>query len=112
MDKRLAKQILRCARLLISGWQRELADYYGDKAEPERKDEKRISDMADKADDKVEKKDADFEEEILKLAQRMADSIGSSDKAYRRGRAAEEENFHEVAAVFFERAEDLWEDGK
>ncbi len=63
------------------------------------KDMKRIDDMAAKAGgDKWKMKD---------LARQMANSITDADKAFRRGRAAEEENYHDIADIFFARGRQL-----
>ncbi len=63
------------------------------------KDAKRIEDL-------IRKAGGDLAKEV-QLAQAMAKSITDADKAERRGLAAEDENFHSVAAVFFERAKAL-----
>lgn len=64
----------------------------------DKKDEKRINDMVQKAKD---------DNHLLRLANQMANSIKDHDKAMRRGRAAEDQNFHDVAAIFFNRAQKL-----
>ncbi len=75
-----------------------------------RKDTARILTLDDRAAD---------EKHLLRLSQAMANAIGrnvakgsksekdSAKKAYQRGLAAEAENFHEVAEIFFDRAEEL-----
>ena len=75
-----------------------------------RKDTARILTLNDRASD---------EDHLLRLAGNMADTIGrgvvkgskneydSGKKAYQRGLAAEDENFHEVAQIFFDRAKEL-----
>ena len=65
----------------------------GDRAEA--KDYKRIEDMVAKARDR---------EHLLQLAQNMAKAITDGAKANRRGLAAEDDNYHQVAKVFFDRA--------
>jgi hypothetical protein len=75
-----------------------------------RKDTARILTLSDRAGD---------EDHLLRLADNMAAAIGrnvakgsnnekaSAKKAYQRGLAAEAENFHDVAQIFFDRAEEL-----
>ena len=63
------------------------------------KDVKRIDDM-------VEKSDGD-NKQLLNLASTMASRITSYDKAYYRGLAAEDQNYHDVAKIFFNRADEL-----
>ena len=75
-----------------------------------RKDTARILTLNDRASD---------ENHLLRLASNMADAIGrgvvkgsknehdSGKKAYQRGLAAQDENFHEVAQIFFDRAKEL-----
>jgi hypothetical protein len=67
------------------------------------KDAKRIDDMIQKSRD---------DQHLLQLAQRMANAIGGYAKAYRRALAAESVNFHDVAAIFYDRFEDLYASGK
>ena len=62
------------------------------------KDIKRIEDMASKSKD---------DEHMISLAKTMAGRITNYDKAYNRGLAAEDQNYHDVAKVFFDRAEEL-----
>ena len=62
------------------------------------KDEKRINDMISKAKD---------DDHLLKLATQMANSIKDSTKALRRAYAAEDQNYHDVAGVFYKRAKQL-----
>lgn len=69
------------------------------KNEPQEKDFKRIRDLIRKAPS---------HEKAVQLAQNMAKSITDAGKAYRRGRAAEEDNYHSLAEIFFNRAEALW----
>ena len=63
------------------------------------KDVKRIDDMAKKAG-----KD---KSQLLRLAQTMANRITNYEKAYYRGSAAEDQNYHDVAKIFYARAEEL-----
>lgn len=63
------------------------------------KDEQRISDIVARGNGDVEK--------IKQLAQSMANKIMDPTKAYERGRAAENENYHDVAEIFFNRADAL-----
>ncbi len=63
------------------------------------KDEQRIQDIISKANGDVEK--------IKQLAQAMANKIQDPIKAYSRGEAAENDNYHDVAKIFFDRAEAL-----
>jgi hypothetical protein len=63
------------------------------------KDEQRISDIVARGNGDVEK--------IKQLAQSMANKITDPIKAYERGRAAENENYHDVAEIFFNRADAL-----
>lgn len=65
---------------------------------PEAKDHKRISDMVNKARDDAH---------LLQLAGNMANAITDGPKAMRRARAAEAINYHDVAAIFFRRAQQL-----
>lgn len=62
------------------------------------KDVKRIEDMAQKSRD---------DEHMISLAKTMASRITIYDKAYNRGLAAEDANYHDVAEIFFNRAEEL-----
>jgi hypothetical protein len=81
----------------------KLEEIYGRKALlSESKDYKRISDMVEKAS-----KGGDFKSKLLTLAKAMAHSITDAAKAWRRGLAAEDENYHDVAAIFFDRAEEI-----
>lgn len=80
-----------------------------------RKDTQRINSMYDKAEKKVPRnlysqrdKDGILGHHMLQMAQRMAKSIGDWKKAARRGSAAEDQNFHDVAKIFFDRADELW----
>lgn len=76
-----------------------MASSYNSSLKGDPKDYQRIEDIARKAGGDKNK--------AIQLAQRMAASISSAEKAYRRGLAAEDENYHSIAAVFFDRAEEL-----
>jgi len=66
---------------------------------PDSKDEMRISDIASKAGGNKYK--------MQSLAVQMANKITDPKKAYRRGLAAEDENYHDLAQIFFDRADKL-----
>jgi hypothetical protein len=79
-------------------------------AEP--KDKKRIADMARKAWEKagagLDKLDVNvFAGKMQDLAVQMANAITDPGKACRRAKAAEDENYHDIAAVFYQRARQL-----
>ena len=79
-------------------WMELLKTRYGDKElAPESKDTKRIDDLAEKS-----KYDAD---KMQQFARNMAKAITDAAKAYRRGRAAENENYHDLADIFYDRSE-------
>lgn len=61
---------------------------------PEPKDMTRVAALAQKPNS-------------LRMAQVMADKITDAQKAYRRGLAAEHDNQHDMADIFFNRAKDL-----
>lgn len=63
------------------------------------KDYRRVEDMWTKSGYDMDK--------MVKLATTMAGRITNGEKARNRGNAAEDLNFHEVAKIFFERAEEL-----
>ena len=63
------------------------------------KDRGRIEDMVKRANGN--------EAKLLQMAQRMAKTIKDGFKALRRGLAAEDENYHEIAKIFFDRADEL-----
>ena len=67
------------------------------------KDVDRIESMVRRSteDGKLDKK------KLIKLATTMANTIKSYDKAYYRGLAAEEENYHDVAKIFYNRADEI-----
>lgn len=62
------------------------------------KDIKRIEDMVSKSKD---------EDHMLSLARTMANRITSYEKAHNRGLAAEDQNYHDIAEIFFDRAKEL-----
>lgn len=66
---------------------------------PDSKDEMRINDIATKTNNNPIK--------MKKVAQVMANKITDGKKAYRRGLAAEDENYHDLAKIFFDRARQL-----
>jgi hypothetical protein len=66
----------------------------GDKS----KDVMRINSMIDKSKD---------DEHLVRLATTMAKRIKNAEKAHNRGLAAEDINYHDIAKIFFDRAEDL-----
>ena len=73
--------------------------YNATELSPDAKDRKRIEDIATKANyDKAK---------MQQFARNMAKAITDAGKAYRRGKAAENENYHDLAEIFFARAEDL-----
>ncbi len=59
------------------------------------KDEMRIRDIVSKA--------AGSRSKIIQLTTTMANKITDKDKALRRARAAEEDNYHEIANIFYKR---------
>lgn len=63
------------------------------------KDKMRIQDIHDKANGDKSK--------MLRLAQTMCKLITDKTKALRRGMAAEDLNFHDIAKLFFQRANEL-----
>jgi hypothetical protein len=63
------------------------------------KDRGRIEDLVNKANGNQEK--------VIQLGKRMAKSIKDGFKALRRGLAAEDGNWHELAKIFFDRADEL-----
>lgn len=63
------------------------------------KDTQRIQDIVQKSGGDKNK--------MMQLAQRMANTISNLDKAVARARAAEEDNYHDLAKVFFDRADTL-----
>lgn len=64
----------------------------------EMKDYQRIETMINKAKD---------DEHLLRMATTMAKRIKNYEKAYNRGLAAEDVNYHDVAEIFFNRAKEL-----
>ena len=65
---------------------------------PDSKDHMRIRDMATKAKDRAH---------MLRLAMQMAKSIKDAGKAYRRGAAAADAGYPDVARVFYDRCDEL-----
>lgn len=68
------------------------------------KDRDRIRDMIAKANGDNGKE--------YNLAKQMSNSITSYEKAYRRYAAAENDNYHDIAAIFKKRFDDLFAQGK
>jgi hypothetical protein len=96
---------LRLGSKKIAYFERDLEEFYGSrKLRPTNKDYQRLWDMDTKANGDDRK--------LLAIARRMAQSITHPDKAYRRYAAAEDENFHDVARIFHDRAQDLWRAGE
>lgn len=62
------------------------------------KDEMRINAMVEKAKD---------EDHLIKLATTMAKRITKPEKAYNRAKAAEDQNYHALAKIFYDKAEEL-----
>lgn len=62
------------------------------------KDKKRIDDLIKKAKDDAH---------AVRLAKTMASRIKDKKKALRRAYAAEDWNYHDIAKVFYDRAEEL-----
>jgi len=62
------------------------------------KDEMRINAMVDKATD---------DKHLIRLATTMAKRITKGEKAYNRAEAAEDQNYHDVAEIFYDRAKEL-----
>ena len=111
--ERVASNFTKTAKTAVKSrragsWINELEEYYGRKADFTRKDTKRIMDMGEKAWAKYPGDHRSIRSYTLNLAKRMAQSIKHADKAYRRARAAENENYHSEADIFFKRAEELW----
>lgn len=79
--------------------------------EPESKDSKRIEDMWTKSKKAAAGGKKETEMKMMQHAQNMAQAITSMRKAHRRGLAAEEANYHDIAKVFFQRARQLFKDG-
>lgn len=72
--------------------------------EPQSKDYMRIRDIFDKTSS-IPQPQRRYK--IVQLAQLMANKITDSSKAYRRYKAAEDENAHELALIFYKRFRDL-----
>jgi hypothetical protein len=79
--------------------QEQTLEEYKDPYAPDSKDEMRISDILTKA--------RGSKGMAIQLAQRMAFAITDVAKAYRRFRAAEDMNAHQIAHVFYKRYRDL-----
>ncbi len=79
--------------------QEQALEEYKDPYAPDSKDEMRISDILTKA--------RGSKGMAIQLAQRMAFAITDVAKAYRRFRAAEDMNAHQIAHVFYKRYRDL-----
>jgi hypothetical protein len=75
-----------------------------------KKDKMRIADIQTKAEKKAEKNGTSVEEEMCKLAQTQANRIGSYDKAFYRGKAADEAGLQDIAEIFWKRADELEDD--
>ena len=105
---RIAKSIKGVAHFSFRDFERTL----GTKAlHVTYKDYKRICDIIDKsmvAVPRTRHKSVD-DAKVLALGRQMANSITDAAKAWRRGVAAEEENYHDLARIFFERANLLLE---
>lgn len=67
------------------------------------KDLRRIEDMIDRAYAVTTKNGKTSSVRLLEAANRMANAIKDASKAMRRARAAEEINYHDVAAIFYNR---------
>ncbi len=72
-----------------------------------KKDYRRIEDIVEKGHAKADKNGTDADYEMEKLATTQANRIKDADKAYHRGCAAEDGNWHNVAEIFFKRSEKL-----
>jgi len=72
-----------------------------------KKDVRRIEDIVEKGQKAADKRGSNPDEEMIKLAVTQANRIKDYDKAHNRGLAAESENLHDVAKVFFDRAKEL-----
>jgi hypothetical protein len=77
--------------------------YITGKSQPDAKDTKRIEDMVKGS---IEGQNLN-RTKLNQKATNMAKSITSADKAYRRAMAAEAENYHDVAKIFYDRANAL-----
>jgi hypothetical protein len=115
MESSLVERV--AGRVLVAYNVKDMFEFYGPKKlEMESKDRKRFDDILDKAMKSVvgprgrlmERDYAAFNAKVEALVRQMAKSITQPDKAWRRGLAAEDENYHDMAAIFFKRAEELW----
>jgi len=71
------------------------------------KDRARIESMFQKAMKYGRGEEEAVAAKMMALAQQMARAIRHADKAYRRADAADNENFRDVAQVFYDRADEL-----
>jgi len=104
------RKILAAEGLLRQGSQsyNQMVEQFGaGKLKMESKDRQRIESMYQKAMKKSDGEDDAFNREMMALAKQMANTIKAADKAYRRAEAAANENFHDVADVFYDRADEL-----
>lgn len=97
---------------VAQSWEDDLRDKWGRKLRPTTKDYQRVDGIIAKAVKKYPDDDFMAREWEVQLARNMAKAIRSSDKAYRRYGAAEDENFHDIAAVFYVRARELFQQGR
>jgi hypothetical protein len=102
-----AKVLQKAAGVKVASWMTDLERYFGNKALATSKDYQRIEDIYNKAMKKYSDQE-DIKYWMRKLAIRMARTIAYADKAYRRARAAEDDNYHDLADIFFDRARELW----
>ena len=72
-----------------------------------KKDIIRIADIVRKGTEIADKKGTNPEDEMIKLAKTQANRITNIEKAHNRGLAAEEDNYHDIAAIFFDREKEL-----
>ncbi len=81
------------------GWHDLLTTRYNkEQLTPERKDHGRIQDIIDRNP---------TDAKMAAAAARMAKAITDAAKSYRRAKAAEDINFHDLASIFYKRAEAL-----
>jgi len=106
-NEKVAKELVRIAYLVLAAdvWTLLKENVPEHKLRPERKDKDRIyRSIFERARGDVNK--------MLQLARAMAKSIKGAAKAWRRYEAAEDQNFHDVAEIFHERARELALQGK
>ena len=72
-----------------------------------KKDINRIADIVRKATEIADKKGTNPEDEMIKLAKTQANRITNMEKSHNRGLAAEEDNYDDIAKVFFDREKEL-----